>query len=182
MNMKKLPVNVSIVKQRTKMLLCAVLLALAAVTACKSEKPIVVEGYTDLGLRSGTLWKNVNEGTFNFDSAYSMYGENLPTKEQMKELVDKCTWRWNGSGYTITGPNGNSIILPAEYEGCIPPEGCGAYWVRDAVYESNAWRIEFDESGVYHNPELRENIYGGCVWYEGFHTYHYSVRLVKSKQ
>ena len=50
--------------------------------ACKSGKSIIAEvvGCTDLGLKSGTMWKNVNEGTFTFDSAYSIYGENIPIK------------------------------------------------------------------------------------------------------
>lgn len=41
-----------------------------------------------------------------------------PTVEDMEELVEKCTWKWwyadNGNmGYKVTGPNGNSIFLPA---------------------------------------------------------------------
>ena len=35
----------------------------------------------------------------------------------MQELMDKCTWTWttqNGvNGCKVTGPNGNSIFLPA---------------------------------------------------------------------
>ena len=41
----------------------------------------------------------------------------MPTKEEMKELVNDCTWKWttqNGvEGMKVTGPNGNSIFLPA---------------------------------------------------------------------
>lgn len=41
----------------------------------------------------------------------------LPTKEELQELKDECTWKWirqNGvDGYNVTGPNGNSIFLPA---------------------------------------------------------------------
>ena len=39
------------------------------------------------------------------------------TKAEMEELVDKCTWQWTTqsgvNGYKVTGPNGNSIFLPA---------------------------------------------------------------------
>lgn len=42
----------------------------------------------------------------------------MPTSEELNELDDKCEWTWvenNGSlGYKVTGPNGNSIFLPAE--------------------------------------------------------------------
>lgn len=41
----------------------------------------------------------------------------MPTKEEMQELKDKCTWTFttmNGvAGVKVTGPNGNSIFLPA---------------------------------------------------------------------
>lgn len=41
----------------------------------------------------------------------------MPTREEYKELYDKCTWKWttyNGvKGQLGTGPNGNSIFLPA---------------------------------------------------------------------
>lgn len=41
----------------------------------------------------------------------------MPTKEEQEELIEKCSWNWttkNGSkGYVVTGPNGNSIFLPA---------------------------------------------------------------------
>jgi hypothetical protein len=41
----------------------------------------------------------------------------MPTLEEQRELLDNCTWTWmkvNGvNGYTVTGPNGNSIFLPA---------------------------------------------------------------------
>lgn len=41
----------------------------------------------------------------------------MPTKEEMQELDEDCTWTWttqNGvKGMKVTGPNGNSIFLPA---------------------------------------------------------------------
>ena len=41
----------------------------------------------------------------------------MPTKAEQDELRNNCTWTWtalNGvNGYTVTGPNGNSIFLPA---------------------------------------------------------------------
>ena len=41
----------------------------------------------------------------------------LPTKMEFKELINECTWKWtkqhNVNGYNVTGPNGNSIFLPA---------------------------------------------------------------------
>ena len=44
-------------------------------------------------------------------------GWRMPTHGEMKELKDNCTWTWTTqggkNGYRVTGPNGNSIFLPA---------------------------------------------------------------------
>ena len=40
-------------------------------------------------------------------------GWRMPTREEMQELKDKCTWTWMSKGYKVTGPNGNGIFLPA---------------------------------------------------------------------
>lgn len=40
-------------------------------------------------------------------------GWRLPTEAEIKELIEKCTWTAEQYGYTVTGPNGNSIFLPA---------------------------------------------------------------------
>ena len=71
--------------------------------------------YVDLGLPSGTLWKDKNEegGLYTFEQALARFGNNLPNRDQLEELRDSCTWTWNGKGYNVVGPNGNSIFLPA---------------------------------------------------------------------
>lgn len=71
-------------------------------------------GYVDLGLPSGTLWRNNNEpGYSTYESAVSQYGNKLPTSKQFRELIDECQWVLTEKGYRITGPNGNNIILHA---------------------------------------------------------------------
>ena len=53
------------------------------------------------------------------DVAHTMWGGSwrLPTKSEMKELENNCSWVWtyqgSRAGYKVTGPNGNSIFLPA---------------------------------------------------------------------
>lgn len=37
----------------------------------------------------------------------------LPTAAEMQELIEKCTWTRSGYDVIVTGPNGNSITLPA---------------------------------------------------------------------
>jgi len=41
----------------------------------------------------------------------------MPTVDEIKELLDKCTWTWTTqdgvNGCQVDGPNGNAIFLPA---------------------------------------------------------------------
>lgn len=63
-------------------------------------------------------WGNNISGT-EYDIARAKWGGSwrLPTNEECKELNEKCKWTWtiyNGvKGMKVTGPNGNSIFLPA---------------------------------------------------------------------
>lgn len=71
------------------------------------------------------------------DAAYSNWGGpwRMPTDEEFDELCKKCKWEWtsqNGhNGYLVTGPNGNSIFLPAagyRWNSFMERGSCGSYW------------------------------------------------------
>ncbi|MGN0186455.1 MAG: hypothetical protein ACI392_01745 [Paludibacteraceae bacterium] len=60
------------------------------------------------------------------DAARANWGGQwrMPTDEEWQELIEHCTWHWvskvwhevegyNGYGYEVEGPNGNTIFLPA---------------------------------------------------------------------
>lgn len=122
----------------------------------------IAQGYIDLGLPSGTLWKNANEGgdaaRFTYDEAVSKFGNNLPTDQQLIELKDKCTWTWIGNGYRVTGPNGNSITLPAAgYRYCngyVYDVGSrGFYWSCSLLgsYDARFLSINSSEIGMFQN-------------------------------
>ena len=121
-----------------------------------------VQEYVDLGLPSGTLWKDKNEdGEFyTYDEAVSQFGSHLPTKEQMEELINKCDMTWNGDGNRFTGPNGNSIVLPASggfrnCNGSINFKGSyGYYWSSTSNGLDNAWYLILS-GGVYMNSLSR---------------------------
>lgn len=122
------------------------------------------QGLVDLGLPSGTLWKDKNEtgGFYTYEQAVSKFGNNLPTKEQLEELKNSCQWTWNGSGYKITGPNGDSITLPAEgYRHCngsvYAVGSYGDYWSSTPYGSEYAWRLHFDSSEVDVNNRDRCN-------------------------
>lgn len=71
------------------------------------------DGYLD---EKGNLTSEV-------DKATAAWGGNwrMPTESEMEELVEKCTWEWTmihcNKCCKVTGPNGNSILLPAGGDG-----------------------------------------------------------------
>ena len=93
------------------------------------------KGYIDLGLPSGTKWKNENEkGFYNFNDAVLQFSNRIPTIEQWQELYEYCKWSLstNHDGWTITGRNGNAIFIPfagQKWDGKIQDVGhWGFYW------------------------------------------------------
>ena len=92
------------------------------------------------------------------DAAYVNMGTSwrTPSAEQISELVNNCTWRWtqkNGvNGYLVTGPNRNTMFLPAAGI-CVddnPLEDAGSYgcyWTRTQFQINNI-------PGVYDSLQL----------------------------
>ena len=112
------------------------------------------KAYVDLGLPSGTLWKDKNEdvGFYTYEQALSKYGSNLPSREQCEELKSICSWTWTGNGYKVTGSNGNSIVLPASgiryCDGSVDGVGSeGYYWSSTPQDSDNAWGLVFNSVG-----------------------------------
>ena len=79
----------------------------------------------------------------------------MPTKAEQDELREKCKWTWTGRGYTVTGPNGNSIFLPAagyRYDSDLYLAGSyGYYWSSslDTGNSGYACSLDFGSDGVY---------------------------------
>lgn len=51
---------------------------------------------------------------YSYEDAKSLInntGVSLPTTAQYRELIDKCKWRWIGTGFRVTGPNGTLYSL-----------------------------------------------------------------------
>ena len=96
----------------------------------------------------------------NMDVAHVKWGGSwrMPTKEEIDELCEKCNWEWTGSGYEVTGPNGNSIYLPAagyRYGDTLYDDvECGFYWSSTPEYTQRAYALYFrsgdqDAYGLY---------------------------------
>ena len=85
-------------------------------------------------------------------------GWRMPTSEELNELKNSCTVTWttlNGvNGRLFTGPNGNSIFLPAAGRRFVSDlYGAGSYgdYWSSSLYVAppgNAWYLDFD-SGNY---------------------------------
>lgn len=93
--------------------------------------------YVDLGLPSGTLWEKENkrdgEDTL-FISHPNAMKLNIPTHEQVEELLNECDWQESGDGFNCIGPNGN--ILRFDYTGLYKGDHLyynrGTYfWIKD---------------------------------------------------
>ena len=108
-----------------------------------------------------TTHKKMNDisGDSEYDAACASWGGSarIPTDSEFKELCEKCDWKWtprNGvNGMLVTGPNGNSIFIPAagfrvgpalDYE-----EGNGFYWSSTPSDEQNdrSYSMSFSKGG-----------------------------------
>ena len=132
-------------------------------TEKKEQKDNIPQGYVDLGLESGTLWKDQNESGqdfYTYEEAVDQFGDKLPTYDQMLELKESCQWQWTGSGYKVIGPNGNSmILLAAGYRDCGGSTGSigslGHYWSSTPNGSNDACYLFLYSSGVLINSHGR---------------------------
>ena len=97
-------------------------------------------------------------GNPQYDAATANWGGDwrMPTKEEMRELLNNCTWIWttqNGvNGYNVKGPNGNSVFLPAagyrDGSSLYGAGGYGYYWssAPNDYDDGDACGLYFDSS------------------------------------
>ena len=95
------------------------------------------------------------------DVAHVKWGGSwrMPTKAEQNELRNNCTWLWttlNGvNGYSVTGPNGNSIFLPVagyRYGAEVLNQGSyGYYWSSSlsSYYSNDAYGLAFGSNDVW---------------------------------
>ena len=90
----------------------------------------------------------------------------MPTDAEMTELRESCTWMWTTrggiNGYDVTGPNGNSIFLPAagacDANTGVSTDGVrGFYWTSSLHTDSaiSSFGVTFWSSGVGRNGYVR---------------------------
>ncbi len=112
---------------------------------------------------------NKNELDPEDDAAYVNWGAawRMPSDEQIKELISICNWKWTQSngvnGKLFTGPNGNTLFLPAAgiyYSGdnSFRNEGSiGEYWSRmlNPSDDINARALGLSETDISYGGSLR---------------------------
>jgi len=96
-----------------------------------------------------------------YDVAHVAWGGSwrMPTHEEIQELCSKCTCTWityNGvNGKKFTGPNGNSIFLPApgrHWIAGVDGQGSYGYYWSGTVYSNHsyrAWGLYFGSGDAY---------------------------------
>ena len=152
--------------------LCFSLLCLMALSANAQ--------YVDLGLPSGTKWKTYNEsGLYTYNAAVSRFDKSLPSKAQWEELATECEWSWTRGSCKVTGPNGQSITLPAAgYRRCkdgqVSDDVNGVYnsplyWSSTPFDPHDGWSYYIDATAAF--PHV--SWFGQCS--------QLSVRLVQEK-
>ena len=106
------------------------------------------------------------------DAAYVNMGAEwrMPSQADIDELLENCTWEWtqlNGvNGQMVTGPNGNTIFLPAGGErmgtNIFNVGEAGNYWSRSLYvlnetvsYPTAAYKIYLTDTGLTRNSADR---------------------------
>ena len=94
------------------------------------------------------------------DAAHVNWGGSwrIPTDAEWSELINSCTWTWtaqNGvNGRLVTGPNGNSIFLPAaghRDDAYLSSVGSGGYYWSSSLFtyfQYCAWYVLFYSGNV----------------------------------
>ncbi len=107
-------------------------------------------------------------GKATYDAARANWGGTwrMPTSDEVDELINNCTTEWttiNGiNGYKVTGPNGNSIFLPAageRYGTWFSLTGFAGYYWSSTPHESNtrrAYYLSFSDEDFYGGWSLRD--------------------------
>lgn len=110
------------------------------------------------------------------DVARELWGDawRMPTMYEFDELLTECTWKWTvrkrkGSlrlsrGYKVTGPNGNSIFLPAA--GCYIGSRILGHIPDDCYYWSSWLNVYFDNSAQCLSFRKRKALY--TCWKERY--------------
>ena len=134
-----------------------------------TESNSVTYGLSISDLESRGIIGSDGNLTAAYDAATANWGDNwrMPTLDEIKELIDRCTWEWtsvNGvKGHLVVGPNGNRIFLPVaghRKSTLLFNAGSNGYYCSATADSNSDYAYLFDFSWTY--------IYGRTLRYVGF--------------
>jgi len=107
-----------------------------------------------------------------YDIATAKWGQGwrMPSKEDWKELIEKCKWTkekaFHVYGYRVEGPNGNSIFLPntgLRFGETISNTDAGYYWTSEMAQNDRECACYYYFDGEKHNDivSTRNYVYSG---------------------
>ena len=110
--------------------------------------------------------------TAEYDAATANWGGNwrMPTLTEIEELINNCTWEWtsvNGvNGRLVTGPNGNSIFLPAagcRYDTSLLNAGSYGYYWSATPYSNSYYAYNLYFNSDDYDWDFSNRYYGQAV-------------------
>ncbi len=115
--------------------------------------------YTKKSYKTKVKKKDIS-GNDSYDAARVAWGSSwrMPTKDEIDELVSSCNWVWTSYeghlGMKVTGPNGNSIFLPAagyyhDSIGISAIEDTGRYWGSTMMNKKESIQLFFDHNNKF---------------------------------
>ena len=112
------------------------------------------------------------------DAAAVQLGDKwrIPTEAEFQELLEKCSWTWKESRYSylVTGPNGNSIYIPA----AASSEGTDGYGSTEfGWYWSSCLNVEDGKNRPYY-LYFSEAFSGPALYGNGYRPTGASIRPV----
>lgn len=129
-------------------------------------KYTVADGYTLCDWYSNDEFIGDNKTVLDLedDAAHVNWGGDwrMPTKTEEYQLRDKCIWTWDSKkkGYTVKGPNDNTIFLPAAgylYNLSLYAESQGYYWLSTLSRSSSstAYSLIFSSGNYFYEEKSR---------------------------
>ena len=130
------------------------------------------EEKSDYSLKTCKYYQGSNISGTQYDVAHVKWGGSwrMPTLDEIIELMYNCSWKWttyNGvKGQLVTGPNGNSIFLPAagyRYRTSVGYVGYGGYYWSAPHYETAGYSAYYLHFSSLMNVCSHENRGRGCT-------------------
>ena len=119
---------------------------------------------------SGQIPTNISGTECDIATAKWGQGWRMPSKEDWKELIEKCKWTkekaFHVNGYRVEGPNGNSIFLPntgLRFGETISNTDAGYYWTSEMAQNDSDCACYYYFDGEKHNDivSTRNYVYSG---------------------